>query len=109
MATRSTPIFIGARGNVIAVDRNTGETMWTTALKGGDFVDVMLVDGDLYAASKGRLYRVDPSSGDILWCNDLPGMGWGIVTIAGSQAGAAAAVKIRRQQAGNAATAASAS
>jgi len=98
MAARTVPLFVGARGNVVAVDRSTGDTLWTTALKGGEFVDVMIVDGDLYAATKGRLYRLDPSTGDVLWRNDLPGMGWGIVSIAGSHS-SAAADKVRRNQA----------
>jgi outer membrane protein assembly factor BamB len=107
MPARNAPLYVGARGNVIAVDRATGDTLWTTELKGGEFVDVMVVDGDLYAASKGRLYRLDPTSGDILWRNDLPGMGWGIVSIAGSQSAVAAAEKARRDQASAAAAAAS--
>ena len=90
MAARTSAVFIGTHGTVMAVDRGTGETIWTTELKGSDFVDVMLVDGELYAASKGRLYRLDPAGGSVLWRNDLPGMGWNIVSIAGSHAGAVA-------------------
>lgn len=106
MATRSSVVFVGTRGTVLAVDRSSGETVWATDLKGSDFVDVMLVDGDLFAASKGRLYRLDPAGGAILWCNDLPGMGWNIVSIAGSHS-AGVAEKLKRDQAGAAATAAS--
>lgn len=100
---RTTALFAGTRGMVIAVDRNSGEIVWKTDLKGNDFVDVMIVDGDLFAASRGRLYRLDPSSGTVLWCNDLPGMGLGIVSIAGSHAGGAAE-KVRRDQAAAATT-----
>jgi outer membrane protein assembly factor BamB len=104
MATRTTALFAGTRGTVLAVDRGTGEILWKSELKGSDFVDVMIADGDLFAASKGRLYRLDPASGNVLWCNDLPGMGWGIVSIAGSHAGAAAE-KVRRDQAAAASSA----
>ena len=90
MAARVSALFVGTRGAVVAVDRATGDTLWSTELKGSDFVDVMLVEGELYAASKGRLYRLDTSSGNVLWRNDLPGMGWGIVSIAGSHAAGAA-------------------
>jgi outer membrane protein assembly factor BamB len=93
---------------VIAVDRNTGDTLWTSELKGGEFVDVMIIDGDLFAASKGRLYRLDPVTGDVLWRNDLPGLGWGIVSIAGSHS-APAADKLRRDQAAAATTVAATS
>ena len=68
----------------------------------------MLVDGDLYAASKGRLYRIDPAGGAILWRNDLPGLGWGIVSIAGSHSGGAAE-KGKRDAAAAAAAASAAS
>jgi outer membrane protein assembly factor BamB len=108
MATRTSAVFIGTRGTVIAVDRSSGEMLWSTNLKGSDFVDVMIVDGDLFAASKGRLYRLDPASGAILWCNDLPGLGWNIVSIAGSHA-AGAAEKVKRDQAAAAAAASSGS
>ncbi|HEY2432855.1 MAG TPA: PQQ-binding-like beta-propeller repeat protein [Vicinamibacterales bacterium] len=104
MAARSTPLFVGARGTVIAVDRATGDTIWTADLKGGEFVEAMIVDGDLFAASKGRLYRLDPATGDVLWRNDLPGLGWGIVTIAGARP-AAAAETVRRDRAAAAAAA----
>lgn len=108
MATRSAPLYIGTHGNVIAVDRTTGDTLWKTELKGSEFVDVMIVDGDLIAASKGRVYRLDAATGEILWRNDLPGMGWGIVSIAGSHSGAAAE-KFRRDRDAAAATVAATS
>jgi outer membrane protein assembly factor BamB len=102
MATRTNAVVVGTKGTVLAVDRASGETLWTSELKGSDFVDVMIVDGDLFAASKGRLYRLDPASGAILWCNELPGLGWNIVSIAGSHA-AGAAEKGKRDQAAAAA------
>jgi outer membrane protein assembly factor BamB len=108
MAARANALFVGTKGTVVAVDRATGETLWSSELKGSDFVDVMIVDGELYAASKGRLYRLDPASGDVLWRNDLPGMGWGIVAIAGSQS-APAAEKARRDAAAAAASTSAAS
>jgi len=104
MAAPTSALFVGLSGTVLAVDRASGDTIWATDLKGSDYVDVMLVDGEVYAASRGRLYRVDPSSGAILWTNDLPGLGWGIVSIAGSHGGAAAE-KIRRDRAAGAAAA----
>jgi len=106
MATRTSAVFIGTKGTVLAIERSSGETLWTTDLKGSDFVDVMIVDGDLFAASKGRLYRLDPAGGNILWCNELPGMGWNIVSIAGSHS-SSAAEKVKRDQAAAAAAASS--
>jgi outer membrane protein assembly factor BamB len=65
-------VFVGLKGTVVAIDRTSGETRWSTELKGSDFVNVSVVDGDLYAACRGRLYRLDPDSGTIQWRNDLP-------------------------------------
>jgi len=79
-------LIIGIKGTVLAIDRATGKTVWESPLKGGDFVNVVLDGGQLYAATKGELYRLDPDTGEIRWKNELTGMGWGLITIA--QAGA---------------------
>ena len=68
-------------------------------MKGSDFVNVAVHDGDLFAASRGRLYRLDPSTGDIQWSNELPGLGLGFVAIAGSSQIAPAAEKEARDDA----------
>ena len=91
MASRGSALFVGLKSAVVAIDRDSGTSLWQTELKGSDFVSVTLQEGDLFAASRGRVYRLDPSSGAILWANDLEGLGWGIVSIAGtSQTGGAA-------------------
>ena len=107
MAFRSSTIVVGIKGTVVAIDRDSGETLWSTPLKGSDFVNIALDGGDVFASSKGRLYRLDANSGEIRWCNELPGLGWGIVTIAGASQAAAAEEK-RRRDAQAAAAAASA-
>jgi outer membrane protein assembly factor BamB len=75
-------VFIGIAGTVVALDRATGAEVWRTALKGTDFVNVALQDGDLYAAARGELFRLDPTTGNIRWQNPLKGLGRGLVTIA---------------------------
>jgi outer membrane protein assembly factor BamB len=79
---RST-LFIGIKGTVVALDRATGAEVWRSEL-GGDFVNVALQDGDLYAATKGELFCLDPATGAIRWQNQLKGLGRGLITIAGS-------------------------
>src|SRR5688572_4539084 len=103
MASRSNLVFVGLKGSVVAVDRGTGETIWETSLKGAEFVTVTMLEADLFAATRGRVYRLDPSSGAILWVNDLAGLGWGIVSIAGTAPAAGAAETQRRAQAAAAA------
>jgi hypothetical protein len=46
---QSSLIFIGMAGTVVALDRATGTEVWRSELKGNDFVNVALQDGDLYA------------------------------------------------------------
>jgi outer membrane protein assembly factor BamB len=107
MASRASAIFVGIKGAVLAIDRDSGTSLWQTELKGSDFVSVTLQEGDLFAASRGRVYRLDPSSGAILWVNDLEGLGWGIVSIAGTSQTDGAAEKRRRDAQAAAAAAAS--
>jgi len=76
-------LFAGINGHVLALDRATGAEVWRTKLK-GDFVNVILEDGALYAAAKGEMYCLDPASGAVRWKNALTGLGWGLITIAGS-------------------------
>jgi len=105
MAAAPGNLYIGIRGHVQAIDRATGEAVWATSLKGGDFVNVVLDNGQLFAASKGRLYRLDPASGKILWENALTGMGWGLVSIATPAGGNLSAMEEKRRRDQEAATA----
>lgn len=104
MASRGSAVFVGLKGAVVAIDRDSGKSLWQSDLKGADFVAVTLQDGDLFAASRGRVYRLDPATGAIVWVNDLEGLGWGIVSIAGAAQAAGPAETHRRAQAAAAAT-----
>jgi outer membrane protein assembly factor BamB len=104
-------VFLGIKGNVVALDRATGAEVWRVLLKGDDFVNVVLSEGELYATARGEIYALDQSTGHIRWSNPLKGLGWGMVTIAvtggsGSQA-PAVMTKRRREQAAAAAAASS--
>ena len=91
-------LFIGIKGTVMALDRATGETVWESPLKAGDFVNVVLDGAELYAASRGEIYRLDPATGNILWKNDLKGKGFGLVTVAQAPNGNWSAMEEKRQQ-----------
>jgi hypothetical protein len=75
-------VYIGIAGTVLALDRRNGEEVWRTKLR-GDFVNVAMHGGDLFATAAGELYSLDPQSGKVLWKNQLRGLGHGLVTIAG--------------------------
>jgi hypothetical protein len=81
---QQTLVYIGISGNVLALDKSTGQEVWRTALKGRDFVNVAWQDGNLYATAKGELFCLDPGTGHIRWQNPLKGLGTGLITIAGS-------------------------
>jgi outer membrane protein assembly factor BamB len=89
-------LFIGVKGTVIALDRATGQELWRSDLKGSDFVNVAIEDGDIYATTKGELFCLDPASGHVRWHNELKGMGRGLITIA--SAASQQAVLMRRKQ-----------
>lgn len=81
-------LFIGSNGWVSAIDPDSGEELWRTALESGflsktSCQDVCVLEdqGRVYAGSYGKLYCLDGKSGQVLWTNDLKGMGYNDVTI----------------------------
>ena len=78
----SSMVFLGVHGNVIAVDRATGQQLWSVHLKGSDFVNLLVDDVRVLAATHGEVFCLHAESGQVLWHNPLPGQGWDIVTIA---------------------------
>ncbi len=74
-------VLLGVKGYIVALERNTGMEMWRTALKGGDFVNIVVRDDDIYASTKGEIFCLDPASGSIKWHNPLKGLGLGLVSI----------------------------
>ncbi len=82
-------IYLGIKGAVIALNRATGEELWRTTLKGGDFVNVILDGNQIYATTKGEIFCLDTATGEPRWHNNLKGLGLGLISIAtpsGSQA-----------------------
>jgi hypothetical protein len=71
-------IFVGLNGWVAALDRDTGEAVWTNSeLKSG--LTTLLLDGDrLIASTNGYLYCLDPQTGGIIWSNPMKGYGMGV-------------------------------
>jgi len=99
-------IFVGLNGYAHALDRDTGEIVWTNGEMKGGFV-TLLLDGDrLIVSTNGYMYCLDPLTGQIQWHNPLTGFGMGaasltsvrgqnlqsIAAMAAQQAAAAAAV-----------------
>ncbi len=90
-------LFLGIKGRVLALEPGTGTELWRTRLKGGDFVNVVLTEGRVYAATQGEMFCLDPATGTILWQNPLKGLGTGLITIAVAGTGSQGAVLMRRR------------
>jgi len=102
-------VYVGIRGAVVALDRATGTIVWSTSLKGADFVTVAIGPNEVYAATRGELFCLEPATGQIIWHNPLKGHGTGLVTVAaaGLQTDQVApSMRRRREQAAAAASAA---
>jgi len=78
----SSAIYLGVKGSVVALDRATGQQLWITKLKRSDFVNVVLDQGLIVATASGEVFALDPETGAIRWHNNLPGLGYGLVTVA---------------------------
>jgi outer membrane protein assembly factor BamB len=91
-------IFIGIHGDVIALDRTTGQQLWKTELKGSDFVNLMLDNDHVIAATKGEIFCLDAATGELIWRNELPGEGRGLVTIATASGSSSQLPPMREKQ-----------
>jgi outer membrane protein assembly factor BamB len=70
-------IFVGFNGYVAALDRDTGEIIWSCSNLHRGYVSLLL-DGDrLIASTNGYMYCLDPYTGEILWHNPMTGFGVG--------------------------------
>lgn len=102
-------LYLGIKGNVVAVKKADGKEIWRTNLKGSEPVTLAVEDDWIYALNCGRLYCLDKHSGKVLWKNGLKGLGYdlGMVSVGeGSSDGAAMAQMNQAQQAAAAAAAA---
>ena len=76
-------VYVGFNGRVLALDRDTGEIVWTWKMGrfGGGFV-TQLLDGDrLIVSVGGYLYCLDASTGKQIWYNGTKGHGSGLASI----------------------------
>src|SRR3954471_4424345 len=102
-------IFVGLNGYALALDRDTGEIVWSNNQLKGGYV-TLLLDGDrLIVSTNGYIYCLDPLTGEIQWHNPLKGYGAGTPTSLLSVRGQSSQTVIEQAAAAAAAAAASAS
>lgn len=75
-------IFVGFNGYAVALDRETGEIVWSNNdLKSGYVT--LLLDGDrLMVSTNGFIFCLDPYTGRTLWSNPMTGYGYGPTSFA---------------------------
>jgi outer membrane protein assembly factor BamB len=74
-------IFVGFNGYVVALDRDTGEIVWSNNELNNGHV-TFLLDGDrLIVSTNGYIYCLDPLTGHILWHNPMKGYGCGTASL----------------------------
>jgi outer membrane protein assembly factor BamB len=73
-------VFVGLNGYAVALDRDTGEIVWSNSELKSGYV-TLLLDGDrLIVSTNGYLFCLDPLTGRILWQNLMKGYGAGTPT-----------------------------
>ncbi len=96
MAKITQLIFVGLNGYALALDRDSGEIVWSNNEMRSGYV-TLLLDGDrLIASTNGYLYCLDPLTGHIRWHNPLTGYGMGAPTALTSVRGQDAASLIQQ-------------
>ena len=94
-------VFVGIKGTVVALSRSTGQQVWSTKLKGYDFVNLVVEGDNVLATCSGEIFCLDAMSGEPLWHNPLKGLGLGLaaIALADKPAGNAALAEKRRRDA----------
>jgi outer membrane protein assembly factor BamB len=81
-------VFVGLNGYVVALNRDTGETVWVNSEMKSSYT-TLLLDGDrLIVSTNGYIYGLDPLTGYIRWHNPMKGYGTGpaaLVSVRGQQ------------------------
>jgi outer membrane protein assembly factor BamB len=90
-------MFVGIKGCVVALRRDSGEQAWVAKVAGG-FVNVTVESGKVFAAAQGEIFCLDPLTGRQLWHNPLKGYGTGLATMAfsGGSSGTGTAVMAQK-------------
>jgi outer membrane protein assembly factor BamB len=102
-------IFVGLNGYALALNRDTGEIVWSNKEMKSGYV-TLLLDGDrLIASTNGYIFCLDPLTGAIRWNNPLKGYGMGAPTSLVSVRGQISDVVLEQAAAAIAAAAAAAS
>jgi len=70
-------LYLGIKGHVVCIEKQTGKKMWSTKLKGMSITNVYCDSKNIFAYANGYLFCLDQAFGKILWENSLSGFGYG--------------------------------
>ena len=99
MRTVDQLIFVGLNGYALALDRDTGDIVWSNNQLTSGYVSLML-DGDrLIVSTNGYMWALDPLTGSILWHNPLRGYGVGAAHLCSVRGQSAQTFVVQAQQA----------
>ena len=79
-------VYLGIKGRVVALQKESGTKVWETPLKSSSFVNVFYDRDQLFAHPCGELFCLDALDGRILWQDKWKGPGYGYVTFASATA-----------------------
>jgi outer membrane protein assembly factor BamB len=78
-------VFVGFNGYAAALDRDTGEIVWSNNDMKSGYV-TLLLDGDrLIVSTNGYMFCLDPYTGRTMWHNPMVGYGYGPTSIASTR------------------------
>ncbi len=96
MTTLDQLVFVGLNGYAVALDRDTGDIVWSNDQLKSGFV-TFLLDGDrLIVSTNGYIFCLDPLTGRILWQNTMKGYGPGTPTSLVSSRGQSSQTVLKR-------------
>ena len=70
-------LYLGVKGHVVCIEKQTGKELWSTKLKGMTITNVFCDSKNIYAHASGHLFCLDSAFGKIQWENKLSGYGYG--------------------------------
>lgn len=70
-------LYLGIKGHVVCIEKQTGKELWNTKLKGMSITNVFCDSKNIFAYASGHLFCLDSAFGKIQWKNALSGYGYG--------------------------------
>jgi outer membrane protein assembly factor BamB len=75
-------IFVGFNGYAVALNRETGEIVWSNNQLKSGYVTFLLDEDRLIVSTNGYIFCLNPLTGETLWHNPMKGYGYGVASLA---------------------------